>query len=66
LPEIYENTSITRQEPYRLKLKFIYVRDRLVNNFKWIANLEKLRHSGWQASEMEPSTKAGKKKSSAL
>ena len=53
LPEIYEKHSIKfRQEPYRLKLA--YVRDRLIHTRD---RNQKLRHSGWQASEMELSTK---------
>ncbi|PZU99772.1 MAG: phosphoenolpyruvate carboxylase [Pseudanabaena sp.] len=53
LPEIYEKNSIKfRQEPYRLKLA--YVRERLIRTRD---RNQKLRHSGWQASEMELSTK---------
>jgi phosphoenolpyruvate carboxylase len=53
LPEVYEKNSIKfRQEPYRLKLA--YVRERLVRTRD---RNQKLRHSGWQASEMELSTK---------
>ncbi|MCY7334043.1 MAG: phosphoenolpyruvate carboxylase [Pseudanabaena sp. CAN_BIN31] len=53
LPEIYEKHSIKfRQEPYRLKLA--YVRERLERTCD---RNQKLRHSGWQASEMELSTK---------
>ncbi|MCX5935849.1 MAG: phosphoenolpyruvate carboxylase, partial [Pseudanabaena sp. LacPavin_0818_WC45_MAG_42_6] len=53
LPEIYEKYSLKfRQEPYRLKLA--YVRERLTRTRD---RNQKLRHSGWQASEMELSTK---------
>jgi len=52
LPEIYEKYSIKfRQEPYRLKLA--YVKKRLERTRD---RNQKLRHSGWQASEMELST----------
>lgn len=53
LPEIYAKNSIKfRQEPYRLKLA--YVKERLERTRD---RNQKLRHSGWQASEMELSTK---------
>ena len=52
LPEVYEKYSIKfRQEPYRLKLA--YVKKRLERTRD---RNQKLRHSGWQASEMELST----------
>ncbi len=53
LPEVYAKYSIKfRQEPYRLKLA--YVKKRLESTRD---RNQKLRHSGWQASEMELSTK---------
>ena len=53
LPEVYDINSIKfRQEPYRLKLA--YVKERLERTRN---RNQKLRHSGWQASEMELSTK---------
>lgn len=53
LPEVYDINSIKfRQEPYRLKLA--YVKERLERTRD---RNQKLRHSGWQASEMELSTK---------
>jgi phosphoenolpyruvate carboxylase len=53
LPEVYERDSIKyRQEPYRLKLA--YVRERLQRTRD---RNQRLRYSGWQASEMELSIK---------
>ena len=53
LPEVYDINSLKfRQEPYRLKLA--YVKERLERTRD---RNQKLRHSGWQASEMELSTK---------
>ena len=53
LPEIYAKNSIKfRQEPYRQKLA--YIKERL---YRTLDRNRKLRHSGWQASEMELSTK---------
>jgi len=53
LPEIYAKNSIKfRQEPYRQKLA--YIKERLYRTRDRNRNL---RQSGWQASEMELSTK---------
>jgi phosphoenolpyruvate carboxylase len=53
LPEIYAKNSIKyRQEPYRQKLA--YIKERL---YRTRDRNRELRHSGWQASEMELSTK---------
>jgi len=53
LKEIYDKNSVKfRQEPYRQKLA--YIKERL---YRTRDRNRKLRHSGWQASEMELSTK---------
>lgn len=53
LPEIYAKNSIKyRQEPYRQKLA--YIKERL---YRTRDRSQELRRSGWQASEMELSTK---------
>jgi len=53
LKDIYDKNSVKfRQEPYRQKLA--YIKERL---YRTRDRNRKLRHSGWQASEMELSTK---------